>query len=78
MSDIESLYKYQNEVSALGDLARELIGIKNDYDAGTITFEDKQAFIKEVLDIKAANSLADQEIALRFIYSAGSALAAFA
>lgn len=76
MSAVQELYEYQNEVSALGDLSRELIGIENDFLAGSLSVEDKNELIKEVIEIKAANSLADQENALRMIYAAGSALAA--
>ena len=76
MSDIQELYEYQNDVSALGDLSRELIGIENDYKAGTLTLEEKNDLINEVVSIKAANSLAGQENALRIIYEAGNVLAA--
>ena len=75
---MEELYQYQNDVSAVGDLARELIGIKEDYEKGLISFEDKTELIKEVLEIKAANSLANQEVAMHWVYRVGTTLAQLA
>ena len=76
MSFLDELYQYQNDLGPVGDLSRELIGIVNDYQAGSISYEDKEELIKEVLEIKAANSLANQEVALRWVYQVGSAAAA--
>lgn len=76
MSSIDALYEYQNDLGPIGDLSRELIGIVKDYESGLITLEDKQELVREVLEIKAANSLANEEIALRWIYQAGTAVAA--
>lgn len=75
-NNLTELYEYKDEKSILGDLARELIGIDADYNAGTITLDEKNELVKEVLDIKAANALAGQENALRIIYEAGNLLAA--
>lgn len=75
MNSLNELYEYQNDLGPIGDLARELIGIKADYEAGAITLEEKEELINEVLEIKAANMLAGQEIALRWAFQAGSLLA---
>lgn len=72
---IEELYEYQNDLGPVGDLARELIGIKEDYEKGIISYQDKEDLIKEVLEIKAANSLANQEVALHWVYAVGTTLA---
>ena len=78
MTTLDELYQYQNDISAVGDLARELIGIKEDFEKGLITFEDKEELIKEVLEIKAANSLANQEVAMHWVYAVGTTLAKLA
>lgn len=78
MSNLNELYDYQNDIGPVGDLAREMIGIKNDYESGAITFEEKEELIKEILEIKAANMLANQEVALQWVYTIGTTLARFA
>lgn len=78
MSVINQLLEYQNDLGPVGDLSRELIGIINDYEAGSISFEDKEELVREVLEIKAANSLANQEVALRWVYQVGTAVAQLA
>lgn len=76
MSELEQeLLQYQNDLGPVGEYARELIGILNDYQNGAITAEEKQELVAEVLNIKAANSLANQEQALRWVYMVGTGVA---
>ena len=46
MNDV--LVQYVNEQSIRGDLARELLGIISDYEAGNISAEDKSELLHEL------------------------------
>lgn len=69
---MDEIVQYVNEQSIRGDLARELLGIINDYQAGTITKEDKDALVNEILSAYHANGLAEDENTLRWAVQAAS------
>jgi len=69
---MDEIVQYVNEQSIRGDLARELLGIINDYQSGTITKDDKDALVKEILAAYHANGLAEDENTLRWAVQAAS------
>lgn len=71
----QELLQYQNDLGPVGEYARELLGILNDYSSGAITAEEKNELVEEVLNVKAANSLANHEQALRWVYMVGTGVA---
>lgn len=71
---MDEIVQYVNEQSIRGDLAREFAGIISDYQAGTISKEEKEAFAQEVLAAYHANGLAEDEVTLRWAVAAASAI----
>ena len=69
---MDEIVQYVNEQSIRGDLAREFTGIVSDFQAGTISKEDKDALAQEVLAAYHANGLAEDEVTLRWAVSAAS------
>jgi len=70
MSD--AIMQYVNEQSIRGDLARELIGIVNDYEAGSISAEDKSELLHEIMLSYQASDLAKDEVMWRWAISAAT------
>ena len=70
--NLDEIVQYINEQSIRGDLAREFAGIISDYQAGSITVEDKEALVKEVLASFEAHGLAEDEVMWRWAVSAAS------
>ena len=70
--NLDEIYQYQGEDSVRGDLAREFMGVINDYQSGTITAEDKTEFINEIVSSYQANNLATEEVTARWIVSAAN------
>lgn len=73
MSD--TLVQYVNEQSIRGDLARELLGIVSDYEAGTISAEDKSELLHEIMASYQASDLAKDEVMWRWAISAATIVA---
>ena len=69
---MDEIVQYVNEQSIRGELAREFAGIVSDYQAGTISKEDKDALAQEVLAAFHANGLAEDEVTLRWAVAAAS------
>jgi len=69
---MDEIFQYINEQSIRGDLAREFAGIVSDFQAGTISKEDKDALAQEVLASYRANGLAEDEVTLRWAVAAVS------
>lgn len=63
---MDELLKHKDAEGAIGDLARELIVIINEYKSGELTLEEKNELINEVIDIYKAHDTADAEIVARF------------
>ena len=57
------------------ELANELLVIREQYEAGELNAEEYQYLLQQVAEIKAAQSLASDEIACRFIVNAAMTLA---
>ena len=66
------LEEYVSEQSIRGDLARDLCGIVHDYEAGTISAEDKKLMIQEVMDSYCASELAKDEVMWRWAVQAAT------
>lgn len=73
MNDV--LVQYVNEQSIRGDLARELLGIISDYEAGNISTEDKSELLHEVMSSYQASDLAKDEVMWRWAVSAATIVA---
>ena len=73
MSD--AIVQYVNEQSIRGDLARELLGIISDYEAGNISAEDKSELLHEVMSSYQASDLAKDEVMWRWAVSAATIVA---
>ena len=63
---MDELLKHTDDAGAIGDLARELLVILQDYKLGTISLEEKNELIDEVIKIYAAHDSADKELVSRW------------
>jgi hypothetical protein len=63
---MDELLKHKDEAGAIGDLARELIVIMNDYKLGNLSLEEKNELVDEVIRIYAAHDSADKELVSRW------------
>ena len=63
---MDELLKHQHEEGPIGDLARELIVIMNNYKLKSITLEEKNELIDEVVKIYAAHDTANKELVSRW------------
>jgi len=60
--NLDEIVKYINDESAKGELAREFQGIISDYQAGTISVEEKNELVEAVVaGFKAAKASSDEE-----------------
>jgi len=57
----------EGETGIVAELARELIEVHSQYNAGEINKEEFEFLVKEIADVKAANGLANDEAACRWI-----------
>jgi len=66
------------EVAGLGGpasvLANELLVLRQQYESQELTLEEFQFLVQQVAEVKAAQELATDEQALRYIVSAATAL----
>ena len=66
------------EVAGLGGpasvLANELLVLRQQYESQELTLEEFQFLVQQVAEVKAAQELATDEQALRYIVSAASAI----
>jgi myo-inositol-hexaphosphate 3-phosphohydrolase len=63
---MDELLKHKDEAGVIGDLARELLVIMNDYKLGNISLEEKNELVDEVIKIYAAHDSADKELISRW------------
>jgi hypothetical protein len=63
---MDELLKHKDETGPIGDLARELIVIMNDYKLGKLSLEEKNDLVDEVIKIYAAHDSADKELVSRW------------
>lgn len=69
---LDDLNQYINEESVKGDLAREFIGVIADYQSGTITKEDKDQLVEQILQSFQNNRVVDDEENVRWIANAAN------
>jgi hypothetical protein len=66
------------EVAGLGGpasvLANELLVLREQYESQELTLEEFQFLVQQVAEVKAAQELASDEQALRYIVAAASAI----
>ena len=55
------------ETGIVADLARELVEVHAQYNAGDLSKEEYDFLVKEIADVKAMNGLANDEAACRWI-----------
>ncbi len=63
---MDELLKHKDEAGPIGDLARELLVIMQDFKRGDLTLEEKNELVDEVIKIYAAHDSADKEIVSRW------------
>ena len=63
---MDELLKHKDETGPIGDLARELLVIMNDYKLGNISLEEKNELVDEVIKIYAAHDSTDKELISRW------------
>lgn len=63
---MDELLKHKEEAGAIGDLARELLIIMQNYKLGELTLEEKNELVDEVVKIYAAHDSADKELVSRW------------
>jgi len=73
---MEELTKHKDDAGPVGDLARELITIVNDFRSGELTLEEKNELVEEVMAIYQAHEHADQEVLGRWCSKIGGAVLA--
>lgn len=74
-SIMDEITQYINEESVRGDLARVLAEIVADYQAGSITVEEKNELVHAIVESYKADQLANDEVALRWAVSAATVVA---
>lgn len=67
---LDDLNQYVNEESVRGDLAREFLGVIADYQAGTISKEDKDQLVEQIAQSFQNNRVANDEENVRWIAGA--------
>ena len=63
---MDELLKHKDETGPIGDVARELLVIMQDFKRGELTLEEKNELVDEVIKIYAAHDSADKEIVSRW------------
>ena len=63
---MEELLAHKDDTGPIGDLARELLTIIQNYKKGELSLEEKNELIDEVIKIYAAHDSADKEIISRW------------
>jgi hypothetical protein len=63
---MDELLNHKDEQGPIGDLARELLVIMQNFKRGEITLEEKNELVDEVIKIYAAHDSADKELISRW------------
>ena len=74
MTALEALREASQEPTKLGTLAYEMMLITDQYNQQLMSHEEFEYLVKEIANVKAAQNLADDENASRWIVSVASAL----
>ena len=67
---IDDLNQFVNEESIRSDLARELLGVISDYQAGTISLDDKNQLVEQIGQAYQNSELANDEKNVRWLAGA--------
>jgi hypothetical protein len=63
---MDELLKHQHEEGPIGDLARELLVIMQNFKRGEISLTEKNELVDEVIKIYAAHDSANKELVSRW------------
>lgn len=74
---LEEITQYINEESVRGEIARELSGIISDYQAGTISLDDKNSLIEGVVEAFKVSENASDEVTVRWLVAIASVAVQF-
>lgn len=72
---MDEITQYINENSPRGELARELMGVVADYQAGTINAQEKEEITNAIVESYKADQLANDEVTLRWAVTAATLVA---
>ena len=76
--NIDEIVKYINEDSPRGDLAREFQGIISDFQAGTISLDEKNELVVAVVAGFEATDASSDEETMKWVATAASVVSAVA
>lgn len=75
--NLDEITQYINEESVRGEIARELSGIISDYQAGTISLDDKNSLIEGVVEAFKVSENAGDEVTVRWLVAIASVAVQF-
>lgn len=75
--NLDEITEYINEDSVRGELAREFSGIISDYQAGTISLEEKNQLIEGIVEAFKVSENASDEVTVRWLVSIASVAVQF-
>ena len=75
--NLDEITQYINEESVRGEIARELSGIISDYQAGTISLDDKNSLIEGVVEAFKVSENASDEVTVRWLVAIASVAVQF-
>jgi hypothetical protein len=75
--NLDEITQYINEESIRGEIARELSGIISDYQAGTISLDDKNSLIEGVVEAFKVSENASDEVTVRWLVAIASVAVQF-
>lgn len=75
--NLDEITQYINEESVRGEIARELSGIISDYQAGTISLDEKNSLIEGVVEAFKVSENASDEVTVRWLVSIASVAVQF-
>ena len=74
--NIDEIVKYINEDTSRGELAREFQGIISDYQAGTISVDEKNELVVSVVAGFEATDASSDEETMKWVATAASVVSA--
>ena len=74
--NIDEIVKYINEDTSRGELAREFQGIISDYQAGTISVDEKNELVVSVVAGFEATDASSEEETMKWVATAASVVLA--
>jgi hypothetical protein len=74
MSILAELKEAMQEDSIKGQLAAQLHDITEQYNNDLLTYEEYEELVRDIAEVQAANDLADDEVAQRWIINISTAI----